>query len=52
MKCENADRCRVKNCPHHKKDHVKMTGPDNDCEAQCDVIDGLKGSKCFEGSRS
>jgi len=46
MKCENADRCEVKNC-HHEHDHDKMSEPENNCDAPCDVRGGIRGSKCF-----
>lgn len=46
-KCENHDRCNVKECDH-KEDHGLRTSGDDNCLLRCDVSGGVKGSQCFD----
>ena len=48
-RCENGDRCNVKDCPH-KYMHEEQLDPENNCYLPCDVVNGFKGSKCFDKS--
>ena len=44
-KCENADKCKITDCPH-KFEHEEFTAPENNCKDDCDVAGGIHGSKC------
>lgn len=46
-KCENHDRCKVKEC-NHKQEHGLRTLSDDSCLSPCDVEGGVKGSRCFD----
>ena len=51
-RCENADNCNKTKCPHKEEHFFNYLDYDNNCEAGCDVVDGIAGSRCVESPPS